>query len=144
MRRAWLVLLAFLAGCPEHGMGGEGMCVVNGHPHQIGEVFPAGDGCNTCTCTASGPSCTKQACPDVLTLEAGTSAGCEPSGGCPSGPACDATCCKSGERCVSGVCMCAGHAACTLGDMCTSPIVSQDGCGSVCCGATGPCPAGPL
>lgn len=39
-------------------------CDYDGVHYDIGETFPAGDGCNTCTCTANGvPACTKIACP---------------------------------------------------------------------------------
>ena len=38
-------------------------CVHNGHPRRAGEVFDAGDGCNTCTCLESGETvCTERVC----------------------------------------------------------------------------------
>jgi len=38
-------------------------CTYNGKTYSDGETFPAGDGCNTCTCTAPGIACTERACP---------------------------------------------------------------------------------
>ena len=50
------LLLAFLplAGCPST----EADC--NGHA--VGDSYPSGDGCNTCSCTADGEVCTVMAC----------------------------------------------------------------------------------
>ncbi len=40
------------------------ICKYNGKEYKEGETFPAGDGCNTCTCGSNGvPNCTKRACP---------------------------------------------------------------------------------
>jgi hypothetical protein len=128
------VILAFvLAACGNDGTA----CMRNGHTYAIGEVYPAGDNCNNCTCTASGEACTKRACTD-----AGVDAPlCGASGGCPSGPVCGAVCCGAGEKCVDGACHCATGAACPTGDTCQPPgPLSTDQCGSICCGATGPCP----
>ncbi|HEY7954028.1 MAG TPA: hypothetical protein VII38_02010 [Polyangia bacterium] len=65
------------------------------------------------------------------------------SGGacCPGAPN---GCCASGEWCDNGKCRCGQNEACTQGDICATagpiggPGTSQ--CGSICCGATGPCP----
>ena len=65
---------------------------------------------------------------------------CLPAGGCMTGPQCGNTCCASGESCVAGTCTCGGKAACTMGNMCVSPLAMMNGCGTLCCGATGPCP----
>jgi hypothetical protein len=65
---------------------------------------------------------------------------CLPSGGCPNGQACGATCCGSGEECVAGTCVCGTGPACGVGDTCASNVARQDGCGSICCGATMACP----
>jgi hypothetical protein len=66
---------------------------------------------------------------------------CAPSGGCPSGPVCGASCCNAGEQCMSGVCMCSTVAACGVGDVCAAAGAQRpDMCGSICCGASGPCP----
>lgn len=40
-------------------------CDVAGVAHAIGESFPAGDGCNTCTCDAKGVICTTRACSEL-------------------------------------------------------------------------------
>ncbi|XP_064384618.1 kielin/chordin-like protein [Halichondria panicea] len=42
------------------------VCVKDGVTYQVGDTFPAGDECNTCTCQAGGQiACTEIACPDV-------------------------------------------------------------------------------
>jgi hypothetical protein len=62
-------------------------------------------------------------------------AACGPSGSCGGAS------CGVGEACVEGVCMCGTNPACAVGDMCAAPgPVGGDGCGSICCGASGPCP----
>jgi hypothetical protein len=38
-------------------------CIQNGITYPVGSSYPAGDGCNTCSCTGAGPgACTKMAC----------------------------------------------------------------------------------
>jgi hypothetical protein len=37
-------------------------CSYNGKTYSDGASFPSTDGCNTCTCSASGVGCTKKAC----------------------------------------------------------------------------------
>jgi hypothetical protein len=37
-------------------------CEWNGDRYAVGASFPAGDGCNSCTCSASGVSCTEADC----------------------------------------------------------------------------------
>lgn len=136
----WLVILGLLAACGSDDSGGA-VCSYNGHDYSLNEVFPAGDGCNSCTCTATGASCTKLACAD-----AGADADpgfCGGTGGCPagSGPACGAVCCAVGERCDNGVCKCGSLPACGSGDSCEAPgPIGGNLCGSICCGASGPCP----
>ncbi len=40
------------------------ICKYNGKEYKDGETFPAGDGCNTCSCGPNGvANCTKRACP---------------------------------------------------------------------------------
>jgi hypothetical protein len=47
------------------GAGGAGGgCTFGGMTYPVGASFPAGDGCNTCSCTAGGQvACTLRACP---------------------------------------------------------------------------------
>lgn len=46
--------------------GGGQQCTYDGETYEPGESFPAGDGCNTCTCAEDGSvACTLIACPDV-------------------------------------------------------------------------------
>jgi hypothetical protein len=49
-------------------------CTYNGNQYVQGEAFPAGDGCNTCSCSSSGQAdCTLLACPvDAGPVDAGT------------------------------------------------------------------------
>jgi hypothetical protein len=49
------------AGSGATGGSGSG-CDVNGKHYAIGDTYPAGDNCNSCTCTASGPECTLADC----------------------------------------------------------------------------------
>jgi len=43
---------------------GTGVCIYNGSVNMPGTTFPSSDGCNTCSCDASGSVvCTKRACP---------------------------------------------------------------------------------
>jgi hypothetical protein len=89
------------------------------------------DGGGSCT----GPVCVKDAAVD------GAPASCGPSAGCTTGPSCGGACCKQGERCDNGTCMCGMNAACPVGDTCEAAgPLGNDTCGSICCGATGPCP----
>ena len=124
------------------GCGGDdsGTCGYEGHVYQIGDTFPSGDGCNSCSCTAMGVACTELACANDGGVDANP-ASCAPSGGCPGGPVCGTICCKTGERCESGVCKCGMAAACGANDMCEAPgPIGGTACGSICCGASGPCP----
>src|SRR5205814_2100888 len=94
MRVGLAVIAVALVACTEHGKGGGAACVFMGDPHQIGEHFPAGDGCNDCTCDIDGVHCTLLDC-----FDGGTGDVCGPSNGCSEGPACAGQCCAAGERC---------------------------------------------
>jgi len=139
----WLVpLIAMVAlGCTEHGKGGGVFCSFMGMTHQPGDIFPAGDGCNSCACTDQGDvECTAEFCSDGGPFPDGQGP-CAPSGGCPVGPFCNGLCCNQGEQCIGGQCSCAGQPACINGDFCaTGGPAGMDQCGGVCCGATQPCP----
>jgi hypothetical protein len=58
-----------------------GTCVYNGMTYAIGASFPSTDGCNQCTCTASGVACTERACLDAAPL-------CTSNADCASGAEC--------------------------------------------------------
>ena len=135
----WLVpLIAMVAlGCTEHGKGGGVFCSFMGMTHAPGDIFPAGDGCNSCSCDGDGNvDCTTEFC-----IDGGMGGVCAPSDGCPSGPFCNGACCNAGEMCLGGQCTCAGNPPCTNGDFCAAGgPQGMDQCGSVCCGQTGPCP----
>jgi len=66
MRILPLVVAALTAGCGSTLVapdGGDGVCRYNGVLQPPGNTFPAGDGCNTCSCTANGEvACTLIAC----------------------------------------------------------------------------------
>jgi len=132
-----LILACLLVACGDDSGGGA--CTYDGHSYALGDTFPKGDGCNSCTCTTSGVACTKQACADAG-VDADPSF-CGGTGGCPAGPACGSLCCASGEHCENGTCKCGQGAACGVGDQCEAPgPIGGDRCGSICCGASGPCP----
>jgi hypothetical protein len=138
VRRALLAIMACatLAACSVWGddKRGDG-CDVDGHHHQLGEVFPMD--CNTCTCTATGASCTIVGCgprPDA------NPASCAADLACP-GPSCGGYCCNAGEKCVNDACTCGGQPGCGSGDTCASAgPAGGSACGSICCGKSGPCP----
>lgn len=134
-----MVVLA-VAACGGDDSGGT--CTYDGHVYAIGDTFPSGDGCNSCSCTDQGVACTARACaPDGGVDDANPAALCAPSGGCPSGPACGVFCCDQGERCENNMCRCGTNAACTAGNSCEAAgPIGGDACGSICCGASGPCP----
>jgi hypothetical protein len=68
-------------------------------------------------------------------------ASCVGVAACNGAVMCGGHCCNAGEACVQNVCTCGGHAACVSGDQCTSPgPVTPNGCGTICCGVSGPCP----
>lgn len=51
------------------GSGGATGCTHDGVFYELGASFPAGDGCNTCTCQAGGGvACTRTACPTCSLL----------------------------------------------------------------------------
>ncbi len=114
-------------------------CEYMGRTYAHGERFPAGDGCNGCSCDDGQVACTLIACLDGGMPDAPTA--CTPNGTCTTGPACGLTCCAQGERCENGVCRCGPNPACGAGDTCEAAgPIGPDGCGAVCCGASGPCP----
>ncbi|MCA9679126.1 MAG: hypothetical protein KC464_29120, partial [Myxococcales bacterium] len=90
MRIGGLILLigvmAVVAGCG--GDDGGAPCSYGGRTYPVGAVFPAGDGCNSCSCTASGVACTELACAFDGGVDADP-ASCAAAGGCPAGPTCD-------------------------------------------------------
>jgi hypothetical protein len=49
--------------------GNTGQCTYLGVPYELGEAFPAADGCNTCSCEEGGVACTLMEC-DPCTLPA--------------------------------------------------------------------------
>jgi hypothetical protein len=131
------IVLALLVAC-EGGRSPD--CEWQGQTFEIGETFPAGDGCNTCSCTAEGVGCTLIACVDGGVVD-GNPASCAATNGCVVGPSCGATCCGQGEKCVGGTCMCGNGPACDANDTCEAAgPIGGDACGSICCGFSGPCP----
>jgi hypothetical protein len=57
---------------------------------------------------------------------------------CPGAP--NGGCCNAGEWCDNGTCRCGMGSGCATGQMCASPLVMQNQCGSICCGNGVPCP----
>ncbi len=118
-------------------------CTHLGRTYRSGDIFPAGDGCNSCSCTDGEVACTLIGCDpgDAGVGDGAPAAACAPTLGCPAGPACNGLCCGAGERCNNGTCACGPNAACGANDGCEAAgPISQDQCGSICCGASGPCP----
>ena len=107
-------------------------CTYMGERYELEETWAAGDGCNSCHCSEGiGVECTLQDC----------AASCLAGPGCDDGPECGDVCCAAGERCVDAVCRCGDGDACGEGDTCEAAgPIGTDGCGSVCCGVSGPCP----
>ncbi|HIH24967.1 TPA: hypothetical protein HA251_08085 [Candidatus Woesearchaeota archaeon] len=72
-------------------------CDVDGVVYTAGDSFPAGDGCNTCTCRASGVICTMRACHEPVS--------CESDADCPPIETCIVSPCTTSktESCV-GTC----------------------------------------
>jgi hypothetical protein len=76
-----LLLLLVVAGCSATGSDPGGQCTYAGSVHASGATFPAGDGCNTCSCDAhSTVICTRSVCLDGGGAGAGGAAG-GPGGG---------------------------------------------------------------
>lgn len=145
MQRAIIVtLVLLLSGCwiysdDDGDDGANGSCEWMGRTYDEGDRFPAGDNCNTCFCDDGMVACTLIACFDGGTPDA--AGACQPTQGCPSGPACGGICCDQGEQCVNGACLCGQNPSCGAGDTCEAAgPVGGDACGAICCGASGPCP----
>lgn len=145
MKLAALLPLLLVVGCTEHGRGGAVVCLFGGQVHQVGEVFSAGDGCNSCECISDGTrgqvSCTDQVCLDAGSSDGGSPNVCASAPPC-DGPLCNGVCCGAGERCEGSGCSCNGGAACSNGDICApaGPVAGET-CGIVCCGSpNNPCP----
>jgi hypothetical protein len=63
-----------------------GYCAPDCGGHELGESWPAEDGCNTCTCTEEGVACTELACGALCVDECGDGVCDEVAclgGGCP-------------------------------------------------------------
>ena len=145
MQRLTTLAVCVLVLAPLFGCDGGGdddhveTCSYMGQTYREGDSFPAGDNCNSCTCLDSQVRCTALACSDGGVPDA--AGACAPTQGCAEGPACGGLCCDTGERCENGVCMCGQNAACGTGDNCEAAgPIGGDQCGSICCGASGPCP----
>ncbi len=139
------IALAFvvLVGCGgdqvKHGDAAPGACRYRDHDYAIGATWPAGDDCNDCTCAAGGYTCTARPC--HAPVDANPATQCQANDTCTTGVGCGAICCHAGERCELGACHCGTGSACGAGDSCAAAgPLGGDACGSICCGATGPCP----
>lgn len=125
-----LLAPAALTGCIIVSSGGDA-CEYDGVSYEVGDSFPANDGCNTCSCTEDGVACTEMACEPPVCVYDGQiySAG-------ESVP--------SGDSCNSCFCMDDGSVACTgiACDICDyngqiytagQSFPSTDGCNTCTC-----------
>lgn len=59
--------------CTSSCGGGENTCEYGGQTYNVGDSFPATDGCNTCKCGPNGlVACTRRACPATCTYNGQT------------------------------------------------------------------------
>ncbi len=124
MRTSFLPIIAFVTGLAAAACGGTAEtndgsssgAIEPGKPcPDNGATQPAGDGCNSCTCTESGWACTEMACGTEECVDG-------ESGASPDG--CN-TC-----TCVDGTWACT-DIACTT--ECTDGDVTSDGCNTCSC-----------
>lgn len=99
-----LASIGLLASC---GDDDAGECVHMGTAYDVEETFPAGDGCNTCTCLPGGDlACTRLACIDAG-VDGGGADGGRPDAGGPDGGGSDAgegmPCATDGSSSLAGV-----------------------------------------
>lgn len=135
--------------------GSGGGCTYNGTHHPTGDTFTATDGCNTCTCDASGQAqCAQTGCVATCVSAGGTCAAITP-GFCADGVIGDASqyscgtgvgvgCCLHAKDCSGKPCTTEGATRCSGGLMqvcginpktnCALEWLSQDVCpdGQVC------------
>lgn len=128
------------AGCGSSVSGGGGgddtTCSWQGQTYQVGDSFPAGDGCNTCTCMETGEAaCTLMGCVATCTYQGATYTEGQ------SFPA--------GDGCNTCTCQADGSAACT--EIACAPVCvyagveyqpgdsfpALDGCNTCTCDAGG-------
>jgi hypothetical protein len=110
-----------LAACDDAAL-----CALGGTTYQLGDSFDAGDGCNSCVCTASGTVCTEIACVTECTHEGetrGIGEVFDAEDGCNQ-----CTCNASGEvTCDQNAC----EATCESNGMIVEPgtdLLAEDGC----------------
>jgi hypothetical protein len=80
MRLRFLLVLVVAAlagqGCGSSDGQDEDACFYRGQVRPVGADFPAGDGCNTCTCNEDlSVACTEVPCPDADIPDAGPADG---------------------------------------------------------------------
>jgi len=94
-------------------------CTYGGKTYADGATFPAADGCNTCSCSTAGMTCTTTACP--LTDGGATMGGCRPGQDqtCNENPAISSL---RGKCQPDGTCVCASGAPNPTTGRCPDPI----------------------
>lgn len=98
------LLVSLAPGLTLGACSDEATCVVEGRSYEVGESYPAPDGCNTCTCEGEDSTlCTRKGCLD----------GCRDGGGTfhergtsfPAPDGCNACSCgESGLACTEEEC----------------------------------------
>jgi hypothetical protein len=116
-------------------LGCVSQCTYGGETYQIGESFPAGDGCNTCSCSESGVGCTAMACATECNYGGKIY---QPGESFPAGDGCNTcTCSGSGEvACTLTDCM----PVCIYAGQTYTPgqsFPALDGCNTCTCGEAG-------
>jgi len=140
-----LLLITMGVGpCDSKPLGSVDGCTYDGKTYASGVSFPAGDGCNTCSCQDGKAACTLLACADSGTATCFDASGavikCPVSDGGTDGGATDggATCHDANGKVIS--CVSDGGTGCTYNGK-TYPIGASftcaDGCNTCTCSAMG-------
>ena len=125
-----ILSLALLSGCYESRLSTDAMdarpsgdCTYQGQSYNAGDSFPAGDGCNSCSCDEGGSvSCTEIACSCEGREYCDCVGGCEPLIDLGSGCFCPAEepfcCAENPDDCGNCACGGATYLGCVQAGLC--------------------------